>query len=76
MSDKAKPTEPERITVLARDFTPAALEFHRGRMGERGYTVEGPITQHKFLMVESVEKPKELFDGEAFYAVTFVRRKD
>ncbi len=76
MSDKAKQTDPERITVVAREFTPAALEFHRRKMGERGYTVEGPITQRKFLMLETVETPKELFDGETVYAVTFVRKTD
>ena len=28
-------TEPERITILAREFTAAALEFHRGKMAEK-----------------------------------------
>lgn len=30
----------ERITILAREFTAAALEFHRGRMAEKGYRME------------------------------------
>ena len=29
--------EPHRITFLAKTFSAAALEFHRGRMAERGY---------------------------------------
>ena len=75
MSDKDKQSDPERITVIAREFTPAALEFHRRHMGDRGYTVEGPIAHNKFLLLEGVGEPKELFDG-AMYAVTFVKRKD
>ena len=38
----------ERITILAREFTAAALEFHRGRMAEKGYRMEGSITPRYF----------------------------
>ncbi len=27
----------ERITVLAKDFTPAAMEFHKKNMSAKGY---------------------------------------
>ncbi len=74
MSGANKDSEPERITVLAREFTPAAIEYHRRRMGDRGYELEGRITPRKFQMLESPEAPKELFGGEAYYAVTFVKR--
>lgn len=66
--------QPERITVLARDFTPAAMEFHRRNMSARGYRMEGQITARRFMMIEGVEEPKTLFEGEEFYAVTFVRK--
>tara|TARA_Y100001934_G_scaffold264244_1_gene340848 strand:+ start:804 stop:1061 length:258 start_codon:yes stop_codon:yes gene_type:complete len=66
--------EEDRITVLAKEFTPAAMEFHRRAMGERGYTMAGPVLPQKFLMLEDLGEPKELFDGELYYAATFVRR--
>ncbi|MDO8839293.1 MAG: AMP nucleosidase [Parvibaculum sp.] len=74
MADDKTSDQPERITVLARDFTPAAMEFHRRNMSEKGYRMEGQIVQRKFQMIEGLGAPKELFDGEAFYAVTFVRK--
>ena len=33
----------ERITVLAKDFTPAAMEFHKKNMSAKGYRMEGTI---------------------------------
>ena len=66
--------DPERITILAREFTAAALEFHRGRMAEKGYRMEGSITPRAFKMIDGVEAPKDLFDGEPLFAVTFVKR--
>lgn len=74
MADDTKSNDPERITVLAKDFTPAAMEFHRRNMSEKGYRMEGQIVQRKFQMIEGLGAPKELFDGEMFYAVTFVRK--
>ncbi len=67
--------EPERITILAREFTAAALEFHRGRMAEKGYRMEGSITPRNFKMIEGLDSPKDLFDGEPLFAVTFVKRE-
>lgn len=67
---------PERITVLAKDFTPAAMEFHRRNMSEKGYRMEGQIVPRKFQMIEGMGAPKELFDGEMLYAVTFVRKSE
>lgn len=66
--------DPDRITILAREFTAAALEFHRGKMAERGYQMEGTITPRHFQMIEGHEAPKDLFDGEPLFAVTFVKR--
>ena len=66
--------DPERITILAREFTAAALEFHRGRMAEKGYRMEGSITPRTFKMIEGAEQPKDLFDGEPIFAVTFVKK--
>lgn len=67
--------QPERITILAREFTAAALEFHRGNMAQKGYAMEGTITPRTFQMIEGHEKPKDLFDGDVLFAVTF-RLKD
>lgn len=66
--------DPERITILAREFTAAALEFHRGRMAERGYRMEGSITPRTFKMIEGAAEPKDLFNAEPLFAVTFVKR--
>ena len=66
--------DPERITILAREFTAAALEFHRGKMAEKGYRMEGSITPRSFKMLEGAEQPKDLFDGDPLFAVTFVKR--
>ena len=33
----------DRITVLAKDFTPAAMEFHKKNMSAKGYRMEGTI---------------------------------
>lgn len=67
--------DPDRITILAREFSAAALEFHRGKMAERGYTMEGSITARSFQMIEGHEAPTDLFDGDPLFAVTF-RKKD
>ncbi len=66
--------DPERITILAREFTAAALEFHRGKMAEKGYRMEGSITPRTFKMIEGAEQPKDLFEGDPLFAVTFVKR--
>lgn len=75
MSDKLKDQEPERITVLAREFLPAAMEYHRRRMGEKGYELEGRIVPRRFQLIDSAGAPKDLFDGEVFYAATFVKKE-
>ncbi len=66
--------EVERVTVIAKEFTPAAMEYHRRRMGEQGYAIEGPIGRHKFFLIEGPGDPVDLFDGEPYYAATFIRR--
>ncbi|MEM9168315.1 MAG: AMP nucleosidase [Pseudomonadota bacterium] len=68
--------DPERITIIAREFTAAALEFHRGKMAERGYRMEGSITPRTFKIIEGVGEPTDLFDGEPHFAVTFVLKED
>lgn len=65
--------ETDRITILAKEFTAAALEYHRGRMGEKGYMMEGPITARSFRVIEGMDAPKDLFGGEELYAATFVK---
>ena len=74
MADETADDLPERITVLAKDFTPAAMEFHRRNMSEKGYRMEGQIVQRRFMMIEGLGAPKDLFNGEPHYAVTFVRK--
>ena len=63
----------ERITVLAEDFTPAAMEFHRKNMSARGYRMEGTIVPRKFQMISGAEAAQDLFDGKEYFAVTFVK---
>lgn len=72
MTDDAK--QPERITVLAEEFTPAAMEFHRRNMSARGYRMEGQITPRRYMMIDGPGEPTELFDGKEYFAVTFVRK--
>ena len=67
--------QPERITILAREFSAAALEFHRGNMAQKGYVMEGSITPRKMQMIEGTDQPQDLFDGDVLFAVTF-RLKD
>ena len=66
--------DPERTTILAPEFTAAALEFPRGKMAEKGYRMEGSITPRSFKMIEGTAPPADLFDGEPLFAVTFVKR--
>lgn len=68
--------QPERISVLSREFTPAAMEFHRRKMSEQGYRLEGKITQHKFVLTDGLGDPQDLLDGEVYYVATFVRSKE
>ena len=63
----------EKITVLAEDFTPAAMEFHRKNMSARGYRMEGTIVPRKFQMISGAEEAQDLFDGKEYFAVTFVK---
>ncbi|MBE8191270.1 MAG: AMP nucleosidase [Alphaproteobacteria bacterium] len=65
---------PERITVLAKDFTPAAMEFHRRNMSARGYRMEGQIAPRVYMLLEGESEPQPLLDGEEYYSVTFVRK--
>jgi hypothetical protein len=64
----------QRVTVIAKEFTPAAMEYHRRRLGEQGYAIEGPIGRHKFVVVEDSGASVELFDGAPYYAATFIRK--
>ena len=72
MAEETK--QPERITVLAEEFTPAAMEFHRRNMSARGYRMEGQITPRRYMMIEGPGEPKDLFDAREYFAVTFVRK--
>ncbi len=66
-------TMPDRITVLAKEFTPAAMEFHRRHMAEKGYRLEGGITPRQFQVTDGLGDPEILFDGAMYYAATFVK---
>ena len=65
----------ERITVLATEFTPAAMEYHRREMGKQGFVLAGPIVAHKFMVLEGPGKPTDLFEGALYFAATFTRSK-
>lgn len=65
---------PEAITILADDFTPAAMEYHRREMGRRGYQLAGPILPRTFYRLEGPGAPVPQFEGKPQYAATFVRK--
>jgi hypothetical protein len=65
---------PHRITILASNFTAAAMEFHRSKMAEKGYRMEGRIEPAQFQVIEGMNPPEHLFSGELMFAVTFVKR--
>ena len=67
---------PKRITILAKSFSEAAMEFHRSKMAARGYRMEGRIEPHVFQVIDGLEPPKDLFDGEPWFAATFVLKED
>ena len=62
------------ITVLAKEFTPAAMEFHRRAMSDKGYALDGQIVSQKFMILDGPGEPSELFNGEVFYTARFVPR--
>ncbi|XBQ16555.1 MAG: AMP nucleosidase [Oceanicaulis sp.] len=68
--------EPHRITFVAKTFSAAALEFHRGRMADRGYRMEGRIEPTVFQMIEEDGETKPAFGGDPYFTVTFVKRED
>tara|TARA_B100000686_G_C16785874_1_gene975216 strand:- start:3080 stop:3367 length:288 start_codon:yes stop_codon:yes gene_type:complete len=65
----------ECITIIAKEFTPAAMEYHRQRMAEKGFTIDTPIVKHLFFETDGLGKPKALFEGEVRYSATFVKNK-
>lgn len=71
MSESAD-TAPKIVTVLAEEFTAAAMEYHRREMGKKGYELSGQIRQHSFLKLDGPGQPAPLFDGKPLYAATFV----
>ncbi|TRO88324.1 AMP nucleosidase [Glycocaulis profundi] len=68
--------QPHRITFLAKTFSAAALEFHRGRMAEKGYRMEGRIEPTVFRRIDEAGEVSEEFAGEPMFTVSFVRRED
>ncbi len=67
---------PHRITIVAKTFSAAAMEFHRSRMAERGYRMEGRIEPAVFQMIDDHGATTDLFDAEPLFAVTFVLRDE
>ena len=43
-------------------------------MAEKGYRMEGSITPRVFKMIEGMNAPKDLFEGDALFAVTFIKK--
>ena len=62
----------ERITVLAKDFTPAAMEFHKKNMSAKGYRMEGTIVPRRFQIIEGVDDAKDLFEGEEYLSLIHI----
>lgn len=68
--------DPHRITILAKTFSAAALEFHRGHMAERGYRMDGRIEPSVFQTIDENGTVSPEFEGEPLFMVTFVKRED
>lgn len=68
--------EPHRVTFIAKTFSAAALEFHRGRMAEKGYRMEGRITPTVFSRINDAGETTPEFGGEPVFTVTFIKRED
>ena len=63
----------ERFTIIVPSLSQAALEVHRQNMWEKGYRLENSINSQKYFQSDGREMSK-LFEGEAMYAITFVKR--
>lgn len=63
----------ERFTIIVPSLSEAALEVHRQNMWEKGYRLENSINRQKYFQSKGRDISK-LFEGEAMYAVTFVKR--
>lgn len=67
----------DTISVLAKEFTAAALEFHRKEFGSRGYSLVGKIVPHQVYVVqEPGEEKTALAEPESFYVATFRKHSD
>jgi hypothetical protein len=62
----------KRITIIAETAEEAAVEFHRRRLSEKGFRMEGPIIQSRFELVEEMTS-ETLFDDKEMFVVTFVK---
>jgi len=66
---------PEHVTVLAEEFTAAALEFHRAEMGRRGYTLTGPIVRHEvYTVADPGAPPTPMNDPKSYFVATFKKK--
>lgn len=66
---------PDHVTVLAEEFTAAALEFHRAEMGKRGFTLTGPIVRHEVYTVREPDKPANAMnDPKTYFVATFKKK--
>ena len=66
-------SDPHRVTILAKSFSAAALEFHRGKMAEKGYRLEGRIDSARYELLDDDGQRGAMFDGEPIFSVTFVK---
>jgi hypothetical protein len=62
----------ERITIIAKTAEEAAIEFHRRRLSEKGFRMDGPINKSRFELVDDMTT-ETLFDDEEMFVVTFVK---
>ena len=62
----------ERITLIIPSFHAAALELHRQKMWDKGYTLERSISEQAFFESDG-KSVTSLFDGKPMFAATFVK---
>lgn len=65
----------ECLTIISPVAHATVFEFHRRRLAKQGYTLNSKILQHKFEIVDEESVVSKLFDGQSYYAATYVKNK-
>lgn len=61
------------LTIISPVAHATIFEFHRRRLAKEGYILNSKVLQHKFEIVDEEAVVSELFDGQSYYAATYVK---